>query len=842
MIKKNLFILFLISLFQVSFGQSIKYSLQANGNLFGKLLVLSLENQSDADTSFIIYPFYLPSTDNYSGLIVHKAVSVDLKAGQSKDIELAAYTTNIDKNCVFPKGYVFKSFQLENALSGWPLSYEEQINQLQNYNIKMVKERELIPFDYVITNPGSHEFLTFNFNLNENNSLAKSMLREQALNLENGYKRLHLAGKLATHFNNDIASEQALLVQLSMWICASGLEGKPVNKKVVKNALIEIYKNLPIEQKNIKHFRHSWSRYENILERLGAESRVFITSEELDTKPQCLPEIVGYKQTSKAVKVPSLSSHRYLFYNVRNQKYDDDNNCLPCTINRDKSGIIMAWISSRILSENLSQDMILFDKIANNKKADSYYNSLNNLRVFDGHSWIINKEIPEADRMKLAKLNLEQMAKSVDQMPLNDLNSENLANYKAHFSDLLKFWDKMELLYQNQTWNYSLDCCFETKAPGEEHFKLAMELLEAVSWLDQNIPQKIESGNKIDLGFVENYWFMANEVLLENLLDMFRNYASNTQLICIEPKLEYVEDARPLIESFLGIELIVDGYFEGGYYYLPITQTDKLKFKFGSCNCGEQRESTIQFLPLIESRGLRLMNQSSLKPQYIIPRFELGLAVGSQLTASEGLEKFNGGGVGVIKSQVAAFGMDTMISNRFSKGYSFGNSANFAYNNVLNYRFDAGFNLVKNLQLRSNASLAKGYLEGYQQLNYNEAGNALIYDGLLRSVLHIYNAGVGIRYLAGNDHKVFVGVNYNITWYHNEYANLYLKELEIPLNAVPNYRKYTLIGDFGYRYSVNQDLFIDLTYSLHLRYDNDVNAKEISPIDHVFRIGLGTRL
>ncbi|MEA3497254.1 MAG: autotransporter outer membrane beta-barrel domain-containing protein [Bacteroidota bacterium] len=832
-------LLFFLSTFVISAPaqEEVKIDVNLTGNTSGNIFKIKITNNSQKVFIKKVYPFYYPSTKNTSGYLLDKNRIFKVGIGESKTFFLEGYSTDIDKNTISKEiewNKIKKLFEIK------PLSIDSITMMFHKFNVKKLSNSDLIPFDFIVTNPGTFEFYKYKFNPSNNQQLANSVMLEQMRLLEKAYRRLYKAGKLVTHFNNAPELEKRIILQVGIWICASGNKGVALKKPQFKKALNQIFEAYSDANK-LKNAKNSFSRYLNIIETLGIESKTFITPDVLEKNPKCLPKHFGYKPTSYAVRTPTVSFEKYDIFKVRNQRFDNENKCLPCKAKKSLSPLVKTYLLSFEI-EHLEKDFLKGLSKNDKKLSKEITTDLEFLKTFDIKSWVKNEkwsfDLKSIITYEYFKSMIDQGVVLIDsrQLSTNDATLKSIA-YKSTeiFKDLL-------FIYQNQNSVFNLDCCDKINYPEAEHFYISNKINELFKDFNQAILlSKKDSLKSLSPKRYKSKMMVQGTAIysLNHLLTFYRMFMLNTQYVCMSSDVPEDKDA---VYQRIKDEFGYSGKLEGSYYNkrfkTKISDKENITFVFNNCFCGDNRESTVLFFNVKPNEKIDVLNKSNFKNIRLLPNKEFSFSMGKIFAGSEGADKFNAGGLIKIEKKITENNYDSFFIAKYASDYKYQEPENFRITDILNYSFSFGYDVITDLQLRLNAGFFKGFAEADVKMNYDN--NKAITD-LLRSHVNSIYGGVGLRYYFGEKYKPFVGASYNRMKISNTDSKLISEGLEISMENIDDYFVSVASFEAGLRYMVNQDFFVDFNSFIFNRWETNSNNEKITAIDYGFNFTFGMK-
>jgi hypothetical protein len=859
--RKLLYLLLYLFFFQAVMAQpeGVSFELHFTGNPTGEVLLLQVENNSDKLFYEKLNPFVFFQQDQQQALLIPFGMVLNVKAHESKDFYLHGFSVFPDRVNDFSD--VEKNLDIEiirKAIEEKQISYESFFADTTQYRIRKGRLSELMPFDYILTTPGGFQMLAYTFDVEQNQALAKVLLIEQAQRLVKAYDRLFTAGMVITHFNADPVFEKELLLQLSVWICGSGIEGKAFKNKHIKKIITEIFTSYK-QEVDKKEISEHIDVYFKCLARIGKESNVFLVPMDFDKRPQCLPAVVGMVPTSDNVKAPTLMTNRENASVVRNQVMHKRNDCLPCLLDAAYHSSLKSYIFSlemdNLVNELEDMRIKMQSKLDSSSDAKNQFNdafvSLNALQNYSVISWLQNYMIPPQERIELALKEHKQIMQTI----MTENNENNLVNVSAFLQLLIpKHRYLLNYIldnYQFRDVKYSFDCCDLTRKPDAIELELADELA-AIVLLGMNRCKTILAAIESDWQKNTSYYpDLLNKLLLSAtelyslkvLTNSFRVLANDQQIICLEgPPPSSRLEALERVNNLLGTSLSMTGEYMDDKLYLRFGEKSMLEFHFGDCQCGKKKEILIPFLPK-SNNSLQKLNEIESIPASLIPRFELGAFYGQLFFADFGADKFDGNGLAAYDSIDPT--LDSTLKSRYSKLYTLNAPEAFHFNRFNQIGFLLGYDLTENLQCRLGAAFSSGSAEGILPLTYYEKPSDTTtfvqIDGQIFSKIQAWSLEGGLRYFYGGSLKVFGGLSASYRFYKNTQTRTYFESLEVRNPVVQRQSVLSEFLELGLRYYPNQDMFVEAAGLGYHRWDKNINGLGRSAIDLSFRVGVGAR-
>ncbi len=775
------------------------------GKLFGNVIRVEVDNRLGEDDFLLsLNPFYLPFLNKFQGYVIPGAHVIRVPAVEKGVFYLQGYGTDISK-----------PLQKANAEIEWPiiaklskpeiLPYDSVVNRLVNYNVIKMDEAELIPFDFIVTHPGTHDPLKYYFDIEMNYELTQLLLVNYTWRLENAFSRLKTAGKIVTHFNNDPYYERMVITQMAVWIASAGLDGQAIKKADLKKALFDFYKAAGGEE-NMRAFNKSYSRYHNILKTIGQEARVFIVPEDMDKPPSCLPQVVGFQPTHRAVKTPGVATKRFEIYPVANQKFLNENNCLPCKVAEGKTPLIKIFLLEKLLDDQLDEILTPGTENAIPVTNGSLVDWLKQMEDFNPAEWLNPVNFDKKPETEILKNYLESRISALKNLINTNPENPEAVQFNSFLQQAENMAEWLLLLYQNNNLEFSLDCCNLDQLPSDDLFRLAARLLD----LNDQSEYLSSIADRNNTGSEE--LAVATKAMVAVLTRLFTFRTDRNQYIAVGESLPDGESALNFLEEFYKIKMPAGGKMINGRFILEIDTTSRLIFVFDAFSCGRYRESTIAFLPKKQGT-VKLVDDQYIGKVCLDRKIELSGEFGQRWMNEAGAEWFKGGTVLQIRDQIDNFGFDSIFRKFYNYDYYFTASSGFYFANVIDYSFSAGYELMKNLQVRVNAGNSRGFVEGYLPIHYYEnlkdSSTATTKDLLVRSKFNAVYAGAGVRYYFGIKYQPFAGAGFQISRHSNNSVLLYtdFAELQLPPSDTYNISRYTI--ELGLRYRVNREFFVE---------------------------------
>lgn len=839
-------------------NESVSLKLEYTDNEPGYDLKLIVDNSTDALYYQNINPFLLNTGKNNQALLIPFGQVIHVKSGEKKIFYLKSYTVFPDRPAQPDINYELSPDIIENAMKKEQGSFEQTYGDSTSYIIRRMKLSELIPFDYILTFPGTFEMLQFTFDAEQNHDLATSLLVEQAQRIMKGYDRLYTAGSIVTNFNADPIFEKELFMQLSIWICGSGLEGKALKNSHIKKIISELYTKFARDG-NSKEIDEHMGSYYKILERLGREAKVFSIPMDFDKRPQCLPAFVGLVPTSDHVKSPTILKNRFDKVPIRNQVMHKRNNCLPCILTDDLHASLKNYIYAFEVNHLIEEFNKLYGKLNNitdlSSDARTILNNavakLENLMNYDAAAWLKEYSIPQEERIDIAFGEYEQITSELIKTNSDVFQMDMVSALRSVVS---KHKFLLQYIFDNYRFRdsrFSFDCCDMIHKPSTAETDLSIELADmALSGINRSgkllfhILDEMDQANDLDDELVSKLISAGSELFaLQVLLKAYRILLYNKQIICMEgPAPTSRIEALGRINSLLGTNIRQTGEYLHDNLYLQISENESLEFHFGDCKCGKERESNMPILPL-QRNSLQVLNSVDKIPLRLTPLVEISAYYGRLYLFDQGSVHFNGGGLSFYDSINPQ--LDSTLKSRYSKFYKLNEPTDFNFNYFNHISIIAAADIHKNFQYRLGTSFYSGSARATLPLSYfeiqSDSTTLIIVDGLVYSKIKSWSVESGFRYYMGQQLKIFTGLNAQYMRFTNTESRTYIETIEIQNPLVEKKTFFSAFFEAGIRYYPNQDFFVELGGQVFNRWDEDKDDNQISSIDKSFRLGFGAR-
>ena len=838
--------------------EGVSFELNYTGKTSGDVLKLTFTNSGDKLYYQNISPFLLNPGKASQALLIPFGQIINVKAHESKTIYLKGYSVFPDRSNNDNTEANINTDYVLKAISEKQKSYERFFKDTTTYTIRKVNLSELIPFDYILTTPGTFKMLAYTFDVEKNDDLATVLLVEQAQRIAKAYDRLYTAGRIVTHFNADPVFEKELIMQLSIWICASGIEGKALKNTHIKKLIAELYKEFSQQEKG-KEINEHIKTYYKILERIGKESNVFLVPMDFDKRPQCLPAIVGLVPTSDNVKAPTLTRNRFDEIAIRNQVMHKRNNSLPCILSEELHGSLKNYMYAFEVEQLISEFNALYvelnDKYDGSSDAKTQLNNANakleNLKNYSAVSWLKNNAIPKEERAEIALNEYEQITMDM----IKTAMGANLIYAVGFFRIIsLKHAYLLEYTLDNYKFRdtkYSLDCCDLTRKPSISEIELSNELaamtligINRASNTFYNISEEIKQSDILYEDMVTKFIEAGSELFsLQALQQTFRILTYDKQIICLpDPPPASRIEALEIVNKLLGSNVKQTGELLFDKLNLVYNNQESLEFHFGDCKCGQLKESHMPILPVKDNSINSLTNLESI-PLKLTPGFEFSAFYGRSYLSSIGSNNFNGGGLAVYDS--ISSDLDSILKDNYSKFYKLNEPHSFKFNYFNQISFYAAYDLSENFQYRIGASFLTGSAEGTIPLTYYEKPSdtttLVTVNGLIYSKIKTWSIESGFRYYYGKQYKVYTGLSAQYMQFNNTQTKTYFDYTEVLSPIVSKRSAFSALWELGVRYYPNQDFFVELGGLLSYRWDSDVTDIKVNGIDKSFRLGVGAR-
>lgn len=839
----SLFIFISVSL---SFSQPVEIQFLTTGKICGEILMMEITNPNEDQIFFSLPPFYLPLKEENQAVIVPNGIALTLKPLEKLSLYLNGYTVFSDRKFP-PKGKIFTLEQVKQYSLNTKVDFSDSVGLYGNYVPERFFGTKLISLDFIPTIPGSFELLAKKIDLNAHPEIASNILLSQSRMLSEGYERLFTAGKIVTHFNHDPVLEKNLMMQIGIWICAAGVEGKALKIRKLKSLITHLYK-LVLEREPEKDFSGHIDSYIRLLDRMGKEGKVYIRPEDLDRKPQCLPPVVGLSAISDNVRTPTLSKVRYNEYEVRNQAMlGVKNDCMPCIVREDLKPALRNYLYSIEITKAFGDFTFLrnqLDSVALPVFVAQPLSYIDGMKNFNPRLWLADHEKDLNEILLLlnenARFYLDNIKKYSDNQQLIGVSSF----ISAFENDYLNLLNLTSEVFRFRESRYSFDCCELTKEPTISYLQLS-ELLEKFfmkydSFLHIKLPQYVPL--VFDSLFFNDFIIKGLVVYSEKaLLTFFKTLTSDKQMICLEgpfPSERY--SAIEKINAFLGTKISDVGTFSYGRMTIILDETSSLEFRFGECNCGKKRESLLPF-PNLEP-GNNHLYADKLKPLTLINRYEIAAFTGRADLSPLGASVFNGGGL-------SGFGhipepTDSIIQIHYGEKYWFSSPDSFSFDWFSILGLSGAFDLNEHIQFNISGSKLSGLAlakAGFHYLtNPLDSNSEKVLSTGIYTKINSWTIGGGMRYYVGNYLKIFAGANIMYHQYHGASARAFLNELEIEMNKTRGFTSISAGIEAGARYFFNQDFFIEFSVRLSKRFFQDNYYNKFTP-DRQVLLGAGAR-
>ncbi|MFC2114031.1 hypothetical protein ACFLRI_01635 [Bacteroidota bacterium] len=856
--KNGLFVLLALLLFTIHlYAQNNQLEIKAvtTGKCSGDVLMLNIKNNGNSDFYHRVYPFLLSQDKNTQALIFPFGQVLFVKSGEERTFFLRGYSVYPDRPPVIA-GQKYDWEVIDNASSKEVEDFDSFFSDTTRYQIKHLKNTELMPFDFILTYPGSFEIFGVKFIPEENEDLTKTLLVEQARLLLKGYFRMYTAGLIITHFNNDPIFERDLFIQMGMWVCGSGIEGKALKRSHLKKILARAYEDISETGKKKEMLDHSRT-YFNILVRIGKESSVFISPEELDRRPQCLPPVIGLIPISDNMKSPSFTKERFESIPVRNQVMLGRNDCISCKLQEELYPALRNYLGYFSLLDYYEQVNEMKEKLsgmlpASSDARDNFTSILARLEMLAGYSaalWLANNKERLSDRIKLAMSDYEQLTTSI--LKSNYITKNQVAELDLVFQQQTHLLGFILDNYQFRDTKYSFDCCELLNKPDLAEQQLAIEvdsLFQLASIrLEKNMKQLETELMKKDVQTSTETMLISTAAELYSwiaILKSFRVLNHNVQLICLDGPVPASRiEALDRIKKQFDLQFTKTGEFEQGKLVLDYSKEEYLEFHFGDCKCGRMKETHIPLIQQNEKRFSRMTNFSEKLPLHLVPRFEVSGGYGRFYFSNEGADKFDA--IGLAAYSPIDPELDSILKLIYDKNYNLEQPTSFTFDYFSHYRLNIGYDILKNTQIRLGGTLLNGFAQGTLPLTYftkpSDSTTQVVVNGAIRSKIQVKSINAGFRYYFGELLKGYTGLGAGFYNFKNIESKTYFDALELRSPLVNDQTAWSAFLEAGIRYFPNQDFFLEAGAQFQYRWDTDVFSNPIFGIDYSIHIGFGAR-
>jgi len=840
------FLIFLIPF--LSFAQTEqKVTIKAvtMGGVMGDLIKLTINNPTDEIYYQTFNPFVYYAGDHSQAMVFPFGKIVKVDKNSSSVFYLNGFTLLVDKDPM-PKDIEISGEKILTLAKNELRTYIESEDSFLGKGINKMRKGELIPYDYILTKPGTYALLPYYFNIFNYPELADIILIEQARLLHYGYERLYTAGLIITHFNNDPILEKQLLLQHAIWICAAGLQGKALVKNDFRKTLLNMYVQIS-PAKDKKSFTKYFETYFRLLTRLGKESKVYLTPEELDKNPTCLPSNVGLEAISDNIRTPVFTKERPEAKEIRNQvMLEKRNDILPCTLNSDMYASLYLHLVPLEMNALITGIDSFVTKMENSPaKVSLVYQStwaeikthIEEIKKINFENWLLDQQLTKDQKIDLVKQDVKYelskikriLEKSGEIHNLNELEglSETLLYLVNYILDVYKF---MEL-------SPSFDCCELYKQAGPDYKFISEEYRAFMIPFMEDFTSKLLDESKIS----SNLLYITSALYLQKaVLALYGKLTYQKQVICFEgPRPELRKEALQVINERTGLHLSDMGKFEFRRLYLQINGGKSFDFLYGECFCGTKKETYLPFLTL--GPGNQTFNEYNK------------IKLGKKLEASGGYERFYFSPVGSDKFHNNANVYfqnlddfyDSVITEQYNRKYFFNAVDHFSFTPFNTMSISLGYTFLKKAQIRLNYSNLNGYVDARLPFSYwkvsTDSTSIKYIDGFLYNKVNIRSLGLSGRYYFLKHFSPFIGAGYNYLLMKNTFAWAYLENIEFDIDRSPDCTASNILVECGLRYNVNLDFFIEGGGKVLFRNDTNASLEKTTGRDYGFFIGAGTK-
>jgi len=842
--KNFLFALFFIYISFTAVSQNQSVQIVTTGNICGDVLEVKILNNTNEVSYFKLQAFYLPIALSGQALVIPEGTSVLIGASSSKSIFLKGFSVFCDRKMP-EKGLEFSLNDITQFTITKKIDFTDSASLYGNYVPKKFSGSKLISLDFIPQLPGTSQLLGYKIDFHNHPQVASRFTIGQLNLIESAFNKAFYAGKVITHFNSDPVIEKAIVQQMALWICTSGMQGKALRKKhlikITKQLYLSVTGSLPE-----KKFNDNADTYIRLLDKIGTDALIYIKPENLDRRVKGIPESPGINATSDFIRTPTLSKIRYEQYQIRNQAMlGPRNDCLPCTL--DSSLFPSVRNCLYVLQNTAHKNKIIEAR----KEIDSVYlppffgqplSYMDGFKNFDPQKWLTSKDMPIADLTQLlienANFYLNNLIEKSDVAELKQYHTFIL-EYRSQYMNLFRWCAD---LYQIKQQSYSFDCCEWNKLADNQYIQLSKAIEDFLIKYNHLFSINYKYKSTYDTQFF-NYLLINGTVAYTQaaLLNLYKLFTDEKQYICLPGYFPSVRlNALNQINAVLGTNLSETGRLEYYRLFIDIDETHSFEFRFGECNCGKKRESLLPF-PSLQT-GKSIATSEGFKPLDLSAKYELSAFAGRTYFSPQGASYFDGQGL-LAFSKIDKI-IDSFFREKYSEKFYFTAPDSFSFDYFSVYGASAGLDLNKNLQIRASGQSMTGLVTAKAGFNYFP--NPLDSNSLTKITVGTYNkisawkAGVGIRYYWGNYLRPYAGASVSFLSMKNTIAKSYVESVEIQMLKVANTSTFTASLEAGVRYYFNQDFYVEIGANAvkRLRDYPDINGLGL---DKNIYLGAGAR-
>jgi len=217
-------------------GDSIVFVPEGMGTTTGYVINLSINNRANQEVQFVLGPFLIPSADTTQGYVVAEKYQVRLSAGEHIEIPLYGYCTNPFLPPV-AKGGRLKPFKEWVQHDPAEVPSRDLFKEENGYRIK----RDCASDSLILTHIGTDEDFCYLIDIDSFPNTSVSTVVRMAKRVETAFDKLEHEGLIETPFKNDKLKEKESVIQQTLWIALSLLEGSNYNYSVFRQSVENQY-------------------------------------------------------------------------------------------------------------------------------------------------------------------------------------------------------------------------------------------------------------------------------------------------------------------------------------------------------------------------------------------------------------------------------------------------------------------------------------------------------------------------------------------------------------------------------------------------------------------------
>jgi len=839
----SILLIFVLLIPLTVYPQPISVKIKSTGNICGNILEMTIENKTDSNILFKLSPFYLFDTTTGQALVVHRHTFLILKPDSKNQYFIKGFSAFCDKDFV-KKNYTFNDESITKYSLNEKVDFSDSLKIFGDLKPEKFTGSRLISLDFIPLVPGTNKLLGYKFDLAQNPVLASKFLISQLNMIEKAYDKAYYSGKVVSHYNNDPLLEKDIVMQLALWLCTAGMEGKSIKKKHIIEILEELYETTFKAEPETKFSKNS-DTYIRLLDKIGNEAKVYIRPENLDRRVKGIPESIGINPTSDNIRTPTLSKTRYPEYLIRNQTMlGPKNDCMPCVLDSSQYPSLRNFLY--IFAVNTAREKII--ETRKNLNADLILPVFNqNLSYFDGLKsfnpklWLSSGN----DSDKSISLMIQNIEFYFDNLLLYSNNTELLPfhTFLLDFKkDYLYLFKAIAELYMFNQGKYSFDCC-NILRKADESFLQISKIMESFFIKNHSFLDKVSySGENYNSKFFNEFLTSGTVCYSEYaLLILYKMLSDERQTICFPgPFPSERLTALNRINEILGINLSNIGTLMYQRLTIIIDEYSLLEFRFGECTCGKKRESLLPFPQM--NPGKYTVESDNFEKIDLLPKFEISAYAGRYYPTEDGASEFDGGGLSSL-SNIDVL-IDSFFKIKYSEKYYFTKPDSFKFDWFSVYGFALGYDVNRNFQVRINlqnmTGLSLGKVGFHYFTNPLDSNSIKNISSDIYTKLNAWQGGIGARYYFLNNFKPFIGLNAGYQSFSSNITKAYVENVEIIMNQKTKQECINSSLELGFRYYFNQDFFIEASGLITKRFIKN-NEFNLSVFDKGFSLGAGAK-